>query len=268
MKFGIRTSANIVAALLIFFIGGFAGFKYEQYYEKHICAGKYEYINSVLLCAGGDVVVYKGGHAELKKKLAAFIKSEQESGHVSQVSVYFRDLHNGPIFGIDETAAFAPASLLKTPLALAYLDHEESQPGFLAAQPKLQFQMPEGYVKKKIPEEAYNLYQAFPPPAEIEPDHPYAVEELLFRMLAYSDNRAYDLLVQHAGNALGDQALAQVFQELGIVTSADLAGETVNVRGYATIFRLLYNSSYLNAELSEKALGWLAQSSFVLPPFL
>ena len=57
---------------------------------------------------------------EVKRATQALIDAAKEKGDVSYASVYFRDLNNGPWFGINESEKFSPASLLKVPLAMSF----------------------------------------------------------------------------------------------------------------------------------------------------
>ena len=80
-------------------------------------------------------------------------------------------------------------------------------------------------------------------------------------MIIYSDNVAYDLLLENIDNRL----LVQTFTDLGINISQGFtnpSGNILSVKDYASFFRILYNSSYLNKTMSEKALKLLNQVEF------
>lgn len=259
----VKSVAAALVGVALFLVGVLSGFQVQPYYEHTTCRAQYQNVNPDFVCEGRAYVVTKSDYAALKRKIRDYIEGEQEAGRVTHISLYFRDLYNGPTMGIDETAPYAPASLLKVPLSLLYMGMEEESPGFLKGQPPLKFERPPELKEGEDVRSALNLYQAYEPIEEIQPGRPYSVEDLLFRMLVYSDNSAYMLLVQHAYQGLGGEAaLAQVFRELGIINPDNLAEETISVRGYAGIWRQLYNGSYLKPELSEKVLGWLAQSDF------
>jgi hypothetical protein len=55
---------------------------------------------------------------------------------------------------------------------------------------------------------------------------------------------------------------AETFQELGLIDPSAKSENTLTTRGYASLFRLLYNASFLNAEMSDKILKWLAESDY------
>ncbi len=240
-------------------------FEYFEESEQKACERSFEYVNDNVACGTIQPIISKKGYASLRNRLEDYIAVRKKEGVLSDAAVYYRDLRAGPVFGINETAPYAPASLLKLPLALLYLAKEDENPGFLRKQPMLKYTLPseEGRNVPGRPLSSLNLGQAFPPPDEILPGKPYQIEDLLRRLLAYSDNRANDLLAEHVLQGLGgEQEFVQVYRDLGMIDSESLGDETITVRSYSSIFRLLYNANYVSAELSEKALSWLAESSF------
>jgi beta-lactamase class A len=200
---------------------------------------------------GKPAVIEKTGYAQTQDEIQTFIEAERSAGRVSDVSVYFRDLENGPIFGIDENADFTPASLLKLPLALFYVVTAENNSELLKQ--KLSFS-----------ESQETFTQSFAPSEEIKVNQPYTIEELLMHMLANSDNKAYELLQTHLDASGWSQLVKETYLEMGLITSSDRYTADLTVRRYASLFRGLYNASYVGPELSDKVLGWLAQSKFTL----
>lgn len=212
------------------------------------CERSYHLINAGIVC-GSTRVIDKKDYVETENALIALIESEKAAGRLTDAAVYFRDLKNGPIFGINETADYAPASLLKLPLALVYLTQVERNPEMLNEQ-------------LSVREPQWDFSEYYHPTITIDPHTPHTVEYLLMHMLQYSDNNAYGVLQTHLYEE-GQQGLAtRVFLELGFIDPVDIYDETLSVRQYAGILRTLYSSSFLNAELSEKVLEWLAASDF------
>jgi beta-lactamase class A len=232
------------------------------YFEEK-CQNKFNFVNNEVVCTERNYPISKEQYINLRHDLEAFIAQRRAVG-VENVSVYFRDLHHGPVMGINELADFAPASLLKLPIAMMYLSKEDSDNGFLARQPVLRYSssMPGSAVERREHPSVLNLNQHFAPLEEIIEGSTYSIEDLLFRMLAYSDNRAAALLVEHANAVFGVEDFIHTFHELGIIELEDRGDEFVTVRSYSSLFRLLYNSSYLSYDLSEKVLAWLSQASF------
>lgn len=227
---------------------GYVGGTVRGEYQHEQCHAEYVFINADVVC-DKKPVIKKTGYVATKNKIIAFAEAEKAAGRLTELAFYFRDLENGPVFGINEAAEFAPASLLKLPLALVYLTQAERDPNILNEQ-------------LSVAEPQWNFSQHFPSGEAINPSASHTVLDLLTRMLAFSDNNAYGVLLTHLYESGQKEIVAQTFLELGFIDPADIYDETLNVRQYAGIFRGLYNASYLNAELSEKALEWLAQSDF------
>lgn len=163
------------------------------------------------------------------------------------MAVYYRDLNNGPWFGISENTDFAPSSLLKVPVMMAYFREAESNPAILEQKIKYSTQI------------AGVIPQNFEPKSPIVLGKTYTAEELIERMIIGSDNAALGLLE----NNIDGRKIDQVTLDLGITTATDATPtDFMNVQEYATLFRVLYYSTYLNRDYSEKALELLAQAEF------
>ncbi len=213
------------------------------------CGDEYSFINRDVVCGSPDVIV-KTGYTATQDEVNSYIESRKFEGKLTEASVYFRDLVHGPTFGINELSEFAPASLLKLPLALVYLASAEAQPQLLTT--KLRWVGISSLGEQRIR-----------PRVTAESDHEYTIEELLKMMIMYSDNASYETLEQFLSDSPHRSNLRlQIFQEIGLINPKDRIEETITVRGYASLFRILYNISYLNTELSEKLLRWLAESDF------
>jgi beta-lactamase class A len=178
----------------------------------------------------------------VQKKIDETIKS----GKTLHVSVYFRDLDNGPWFGIGEKELFSPASLLKVPLLMGWLKEAEKNPGIL---------------QKKITYKGENFNankdETIRAVVEAEYGKTYTAEDLLDLMIAYSDNNALLLL----GN-VGWSFSEQVYNKIGLTAPEFSENYQLSVQDYASFFRILFNASYLNREMSNKALDMLASSDF------
>jgi beta-lactamase class A len=167
---------------------------------------------------------------------------------VADISVYYRDLNNGPAFGVNQHTAFLPASLLKVPLMMAFYKHAESDPLILD--------------KKVTYNKATEVVLASPtilPEKKLTDGKEYSVSELLQRMIAYSDNSAMELLYP----LIPEIEYSNLYAGLGIegIDSANPAS-SLTVVEYSTFFRVLFNASYLSQASSEKALQTLTESTF------
>jgi len=238
--------AALVISLMVF--GGIAGFLASKVMDG-LCSRKFEYINTDFTC-GKEIILSKVSMFPFREEVLAFIEDEKKEGRVEDVSVYFRDLRAGPVFGINELDGFAPASLLKLPLALAYLRLEEENPGVLQEMVKY---------TKNPPSREIN----FKPKKSILINEPYTIEEVLRHMIQYSDNVSYGVLDEYIyALPAGERIIEQMYHEFGVADPRNRLGEDMSTHGYSSIFRLLYNVSYTAPDLSEKLLKWLSNSDF------
>jgi len=207
----------------------------------------YLFINPLLECESSS---FSSNIAfdSLKDKLFAQIDKLKTTEQISSVSIYIRDLNNGPWLGINEKDDFSPASLIKVPLLITYYKQAESNPDLLK-QTLI-------YTPKKN-----ELVQDIVPSITLIPDKPYTIEELIREMIVYSDNQAYELLL----NNIDNQLLVNTYQDLGVDLSNAFVnpnGNIIPVKSYAAFFRVLFNASYLNNEMSEKALRLLSEVQY------
>lgn len=167
-------------------------------------------------------------------------------GVVEDIAIYFRDLTTWHWVGVGEQKKFAPASLFKLPVMMAYFKEAEQKPSILTE-------------KIVLPSGLRGVSQNFEVPDLLKVGSSYTVKQLIKEMIVASDNRAMVALVQHLPSA----SLQRVFIDLGL--SPQLLTDTtdsISPRLYAIFLRVLYNATYLSREYSEQALALLAQSSF------
>ena len=208
----------------------------------------YQFINPLLECDSSNSISTNKNLSELKKELATIINQEIDKNNITFAALYYRDLNNGPWLGINESELFSPASLIKVPLMIAYYKLSEKDPSILE----------KNITNTKI----YNPNeQNFPPQEYLEPNQTYTVNELIRRMITFSDNMAYQNLLENIDGNL----VYKVYNDLGVDISQaaqDPSGNIVSVKNYASFYRVLFNSSYLNKDNSEKALELLSHSTF------
>lgn len=181
-----------------------------------------------------------------KYKVEALLQRKINEGLLTEGTVYFRDLNNGLWFGINTELAYAPASLLKVPIMIAYFKLAERNPALL---------------DKKIPYQGdFNItrLQGIVPSSELVPGKSYRVEDLIVRMITLSDNNAAQLLV----NNISQSELDKVLHDLNVDVNPDDREHLISMHAYSGFFRVLYNASYLNRDFSEKALELLSRSEF------
>lgn len=206
----------------------------------------YKFINPLLECNNN---LANNNLSTLKHQIDDVIKQQINDKNISFASVYFRDLNNGPWFGINEKEYFTPASLVKVPVLITYYKKAEKNPEILKQTIVNQEGADGVFIQNIKPSETMVSNQS------------YTIEELINRMIIYSDNDAYNDLTK---NIDGNEIL-QTYKDLDVDISQIFInpnGNILTVRDYASFFRILYNASYLNKDMSEKALGLLSQTEY------
>lgn len=211
--------------------------------------GDYSFINPRYVC-GHKPTVDKRGYSEFKFKLQNYIDQKNKDGKADIVAVWFRDLESGPTFGINDRIDFIPASLLKLPMALTYFSLAENYPDFLER--KINY----GGITTQVAD------QYFVPHNKLEKNNQYTINELIRYSIIDSDNIASQLIYEYLEKSYPGE-LSQTYRDLGILEPGhDLNMSVVNAKGYGSIFRMLYNISFLNQTMSEKLLSLLSQTYF------
>lgn len=236
------------ALILAFGIGLALGWGLKGYMTESKATeyreGQYGFINPLLECEGSEEMISRE-LLSFKGKIEELIQGEIATKRIKFASVYFRDLNNGPWIGINEEEPFLPGSLLKIPVMIAYFKKAESDPSALSE--KIVYDMdipPSGQFRRPV--------------IRLERGKEYTVEELIYRMIVYSDNDATYLLQLHDRENL----YGRTYVDLGIPVPDGLHEYRVNVKKYASFFRILFNASYLNKEMSNKALELLNKADF------
>lgn len=207
--------------------------------------GGYKYIEPLMECEPAD----DSDLTTFKNEIEGVVERIREGGIASHVSVYFRDLNDGHSFSINPKDDFIPASLLKVPIMINILRIAEANPSILQRAVTVP------------PNLVVDRWQAFPPREFLKEGQTYTVDELLRRMIDYSDNTAAYLLT----TLLPSDANQRLYKALGIdFHEHGGRSDWLSVEAYSSFFRVLYNATYLGREMSEKALALLAQSD--IPP--
>ncbi len=209
--------------------------------------GQGQFTNRLLACEIADQKEFAEFYP-LEKKIEASVISHIREGSASTISVYFRALNSGRWVAVNENELFEPASLLKVPILIAYYQLVDSQPEILKKQ--LVFTGSEK-----------NEFRANISPSEtLVVGKSYSIEELLRKMVEYSDNDARTLLVKNMDPA----ALYEVFTDLGISLSKDAHTQDIvmSAKTYGSFFRILYSVTYLSKNMSERALKLLSNTKF------
>lgn len=210
------------------------------------CTSNYIFINPEPDCETFDarVAVLKNLNNELEKRVDEYLSEEK----ATKISVWSRDLTTRQWIGINELETYAPASLLKIPIMIAYFKFAELQPDILSKE----------FVYDGKTD--LNNLEQIRSSNSLTPGKSYSVEELIERMIKYSDNNAADILISN----IQAEFFEKILLDLGIKTPSKVKSidDFVTAKSYANIFRILYNSSFMNRKLSNKALELLSETDF------
>ncbi|MES2689609.1 MAG: serine hydrolase [Bacteroidota bacterium] len=181
-----------------------------------------------------------------KPEITSYIDNVKKKYSDIYVSYYFRDLNNGVWMGINEKEVFSPASLMKVPVMIALLKEAETNPGILGERVR--------YEKKKFEQVDEDSG------VEKQDGSEYSIEEYLRQMIVNSDNASTIILL----DKVGFEKVSKVQKDLNLYVEGltDPNANFVAVNRYSGVFRILFNASYLNKDMSEKALRLLSETVY------
>ena len=167
---------------------------------------------------------------------------------LSVFSFYFRDLNNGEWVGVDEKEVFSPASLLKVPIFMALLNDAQTDQSILDKKITV---MDTDFIKDVSP----NIISK----DLLEIGKEYTLLDVAKSMVDKSDNTAISIILRN----IKQNSFNDVFKSIGVPLVSVGNDFEIRNKDYAGFFRVLFNASYLNREMSEKALLTLTQSDYV-----
>jgi len=255
----------LIVGLLLFTAGALTTFLIinPRLQNKEIRENGYQYISPLLDCQEDNSPIITSAEKDIIEK----INNEVIDKLDVQASVYYRNLNNGPWFTINDDLHFSGASLNKIPLAIAYLKLSESIPNILEEEIILNSA------------ECPNKPQLFEPQDKLISGQVYTIRYLLDKLLTQSNNDAECMLFKN----IDYKYIRKVYDDLGLEevqleprnneisiyeTIAPGVQLDINntyymqIKYYSSIFRMLYNSSFLNRENSEYILEILSNSTF------
>lgn len=184
----------------------------------------------------------------LREKLQAALDDEVGKRHVDSASVYYRELNTGESTGVNLQEKFYPASMNKIPVLIAAYKAAERKPGFLQT-------------AITAPTDAdSNAEVEVKPERSMAPGSTATVEEALNLMIKYSDNNAFYAMAK----ALDTDEFTSTFRDLGIPLrqSTKSSPDYLTAKDFAYFYRVLYSSTYLDREYSQRALKLLTQATY------
>lgn len=237
----------IIAAVALGFL--FAGWLIRTEQDKNLVpkttqiragSSDYQFINPLILVDNSNVSYPELN--PLKNIIATHVDQAKKNLGAEDVSVYYRDMTSGKWTGVNENDQYAPSSMLKVGVLMAYLKISLTEPDILAE------------------ELAYTPHDdsgQFFKPKQL-PAGEYTVRDLLIQMIEQSDNDALDAL-----DKARPQELVGVFNALNIpYPSVNTPANFMSPVIYSRMFRTLYNATYLPDVYSEEALKLLSATAF------
>jgi beta-lactamase class A len=186
----------------------------------------------------------------LESDLNNFIVSQEAKKDVDSVSVYFQDLITDGRIDINKNEKFSPASLTKVPIMIAILKMTEADPDLLFGEVKYS-----GKIN-------FNNGQEIQPKEYAKSGETYTVENLLEKMIKYSDNSSFQLL----NNLISESQLKSFFNDLQVPfpinSNKPEEFNSMTTKDVSYFFRILYNATYLKNDLSNTALKILSQTDY------
>lgn len=206
----------------------------------------YKFINPLLTYDLPESTDF-GSFKPLDGQILKLVNDAEFTHKAGHVSVYFRD-SNGHWVGVNENEQYDPASMMKVVIMIAYYNQAQSNPAIL--QKRIQYT---SQVQQLVV--ASNPYDS---PSELVLNQSYTIDDLVQKMIIDSDNgAAFSLLSQ-----LDDASLNEVYTDLGLPAPSNNTPYVISVKDYSLFLRILYNATYLNRAMSEKALQLLSQATF------
>ncbi|MDO8515754.1 MAG: serine hydrolase [bacterium] len=182
----------------------------------------------------------------LRDKIFEYLGDKKEN-----IAFYVEDLNTGAWMGWQERTEFIPASLLKIPVAIGIMKKVDEGAWTL----ETAFNMDSRYKDKSFG----SLWQV--------PDGtPLSIDRLLKEMLQYSDNTAANILMDQ----LTVKERDDIYYYIGLENPEAPLEQAANrplfrkmtPRNLVTIFRALYNATYLTRQSSQYLATILTETKF------
>lgn len=245
--------AGVICGMLGLWVGWYACAKNEiRNNSGSLRLGGYDFIKPLLVCDFGGQE-NPGAYKELEQKLEKYVFEAQLAGDINTASIYFRNLKTGQEFQINPKEKFYPASLRKVPLLMALYKTFESNPDYL------------NQIKIKVGGKDQNAQQEITPTDVAQIGKTYSLAQFAEKMIKSSDNNSAAVIT----SVVGIEPLKKMFAELNVPlvvfdeNSVDEKNrDFITAYDYSRFWRVLYNATYLNAEMSERAMSELSEVDF------
>jgi len=199
-----------------------------------------KFINPLILVADNRKIEFDE-YKDLKNKVSDYINKNSKNDSKNSISFYFRDLNGGEWVGVNEDLKYAPSSMLKVAVLIAYSKLADNDPKSLLE--KVYYQPTDVSGQNYKPQLLKAGY--------------YTVRELLQQMIVESDNNA-----MHALDSLHINDILEIYKNLEIPDFLSEEQDFMSPRYYSRLFRALYNGSYLSHFYSNQVLELLTHTKF------
>jgi len=195
---------------------------------------------------------YKPNFSFIGPKLESVIidnvNSYKKNKNIGLVSVYFKDLNSGTCFGVNEKENFIPESLNHLILMMAALKLSEESPDLVSY--RFSFNEASNTFKKidttEIKDKKATIYDIYS-----------IVEYLILYPSIETENFLKNLL-----NSINRKTVNKVYLDFGVQNPAAKEQRQITIKDFASLLGVLYNSTYINIQNSEKALFFLSEMEF------
>jgi len=214
--------------------------------------GGRKWVKPLLVC-DIDPVSEEEAVQPIKHQIEQEIQKGVQGRIIQTASIYFRDLVTSRQFSVRGNETFYPSSLRKIPLLISVFKMSETAPDMLDK------------VRVQLTGQDQNGQQEIKPKQFAEVGKTYFMEDLVEKMIKYSDNNA----TAAVSSVSGVQTIRGVFEDLyvpfigspkGLKSVEDIEG--ITAYQFSFFLRVLYNASYLSNDLSERALHLMSQVDF------
>ena len=182
----------------------------------------------------------------LKEEIQNLIDNTKRNGHLSSCSVFLKNLNNNEWMVINPSQGYHPGSMIKVAVLLAYLRMAETNPAIL-----------NNMVSYDRDNTKYPIVQY--KSDSIVLGNRYKVKDLLYFMIAHSDNRATVVLE----NYMDQDIFRRTFSDLGLKElSFSDTSYRISAKTYTNFFSVIYNAGIVSIASSEYAASLLTESDF------
>jgi len=168
---------------------------------------------------------------------------EVEKQYPDSISIYYEQLNSGANISVNQSLRLFPASLTKLPLGIVVAKKVEDK--IWDWDTKLTI------IQSDIDQGSGELYKS------VKAGDGVSVEDLLMQMITNSDNTAQDIFLRE----IKQEDLTKFQSEVGLEELFDAQG-FISAKEYSRVLRVLYTSSYLERENTEKILDLMAKENF------